>query len=62
MGDNVNDHPNPNARRWLRVREYIMPSFDGIHYSITRPTIAANIFNVHSATMQNIRDNIFKIF
>ena len=59
MGDNVNDPPDPNAGRRLRVKEYIMPSFDGIHSSIARPAIAANNFHVDSATMQAIRDNKF---
>ena len=59
MGDNVNDPPDPNAGRRLRVKEYIMPSFDGIHSSIARPVIAANNFHVDSATMQAIRDNKF---
>ena len=45
--------------RRLRVKDYIMPSFDGIHSSIARPAIAANNFHVDSATMQAIRDNKF---
>ncbi|XP_074336444.1 uncharacterized protein LOC141673589 [Apium graveolens] len=51
MAGNANNPLDPNAGR-RQVKEYIMPSFEDIHSSIARTTIASNNFHVDSATMQ----------
>lgn len=59
MGQNMIDPQDPNAGKSLLVKEYTMPSFNGIYSTIARPVIFANKFRVDSIAMQAIRGNRF---